>query len=434
MQGVEFICANTDAQALATAAARDHVRAARRAPAWAPAPSPRWARPPPRRPRASASARPSKAPHLLFITAGMGGGTGTGAAPVIAKVAKDMGILTVGVVTKPFDFEGTRRTKIADTGVAELEASVDSLIVVLNEKLLDVLGDDVTQEQAFSYGNDVLKQRRRRHLRRDPPAGPGEPRLPGRPHRDERAGQGHDGHRPGHRAGPRHQGRRDRPWPARCWTASTCQRRARRAGADRGLAQHLQAEPRARNAMGAIKRLRARGCATSSMAPPTTSQPGRRSCASPSSPPACRRPGAQQRQAPIIRWCTAARACAPARTTCRCSMTQTGVQARRLGRPGAGWAAGLQPAVDAQRVAQRPHPGRRQGRRAGQQRHGRDRDPGVPAQAGGLRSPPRCGFAAPPPGGRRWRAGRAGPRRLLGRAGGRRAERCLASAFVVRRL
>jgi cell division protein FtsZ len=87
----------------------------------------------------------------------MGGGTGTGAAPVIARIAKDMGILTVGVVTKPFEFEGNRRMKAADTGLAELEANVDSLIVVLNEKLLEVLGDDVTQDQAFAEANDVLK-------------------------------------------------------------------------------------------------------------------------------------------------------------------------------------------------------------------------------------------------------------------------------------
>jgi cell division protein FtsZ len=94
---------------------------------------------------------------MLFITAGMGGGTGTGAAPVIAKVAKEMGILTVGVVTKPFDWEGGRRMKNADEGLAELEANVDSLIVVLNEKLLDVLGDDITQDEAFAHANDVLK-------------------------------------------------------------------------------------------------------------------------------------------------------------------------------------------------------------------------------------------------------------------------------------
>jgi cell division protein FtsZ len=95
--------------------------------------------------------------HMLFITAGMGGGTGTGAAPVVARVAKDMGILTVGVVTKPFDWEGGKRTVQAEAGLAELEANVDSLIVILNEKLLDELGDDITQDEAFGQANDVLK-------------------------------------------------------------------------------------------------------------------------------------------------------------------------------------------------------------------------------------------------------------------------------------
>ena len=85
------------------------------------------------------------------------GGTGTGAAPVVARIAKDMGILTVGVVTKPFEWEGGRRMANAEAGLQELEANVDSLVVVLNEKLLDVLGDDITQEDAFAEANDVLK-------------------------------------------------------------------------------------------------------------------------------------------------------------------------------------------------------------------------------------------------------------------------------------
>jgi cell division protein FtsZ len=95
--------------------------------------------------------------NMLFVTAGMGGGTGTGAAPVVARVAREMGILTVGVVTKPFEFEGTRRMNNAESGLAELEANVDSLIVVLNEKLLDVLGEDASQDDAFAFANDVLK-------------------------------------------------------------------------------------------------------------------------------------------------------------------------------------------------------------------------------------------------------------------------------------
>ena len=92
---------------------------------------------------------------MLFITAGMGGGTGTGAAPVIAQVAKEMGILTVAVVTKPFVFEG-KRTKVAIEGLEELSKHVDSLIVIPNEKLMEVLGEDVPFLDAFSAANDVL--------------------------------------------------------------------------------------------------------------------------------------------------------------------------------------------------------------------------------------------------------------------------------------
>ena len=92
---------------------------------------------------------------MLFITAGMGGGTGTGAAPVIAQIAKEMGILTVAVVTKPFAFEG-KRTKVASDGLEELSKYVDSLIVIPNEKLMEVLGEDVPFLEAFKAANDVL--------------------------------------------------------------------------------------------------------------------------------------------------------------------------------------------------------------------------------------------------------------------------------------
>ena len=92
---------------------------------------------------------------MLFITAGMGGGTGTGAAPIIAEVAKEMGILTVAVVTKPFSFEG-KRTKVAADGLEELSQHVDSLIVIPNEKLMEVLGEDVPFLDAFRAANDVL--------------------------------------------------------------------------------------------------------------------------------------------------------------------------------------------------------------------------------------------------------------------------------------
>ncbi|MCZ6566331.1 MAG: cell division protein FtsZ, partial [Gammaproteobacteria bacterium] len=93
---------------------------------------------------------------MLFITAGMGGGTGTGAAPVVAEVAKELGMLTVAVVTKPFPFEGTKRMQIANTGIEELGKYVDSLITIPNEKLLTVLGKDTNLLDAFKSANDVL--------------------------------------------------------------------------------------------------------------------------------------------------------------------------------------------------------------------------------------------------------------------------------------
>ncbi|MCV2366107.1 cell division protein FtsZ [Paucibacter sp. DJ1R-11] len=154
VMGVEFICANTDAQALNRSKADQLLQLGSTGLGAGAKPEMGKAA----AEEAEARIRESiQGAHMLFITAGMGGGTGTGAAPVIARVAKDMGILTVGVVTKPFEFEGGRRSKAADAGLAELEANVDSLIVVLNDKLLDVLGDDVTQDQAFAHANDVLK-------------------------------------------------------------------------------------------------------------------------------------------------------------------------------------------------------------------------------------------------------------------------------------
>ncbi|WP_119290475.1 cell division protein FtsZ [Azohydromonas sediminis] len=154
VQGVQFICANTDAQALNRSSAPHLIQLGATG---------LGAGAKPEAGRAAAEEAADRireaidGAHMLFITAGMGGGTGTGAAPVIARIAKEMGILTVGVVTKPFEFEGKRRMQAADQGVAELEANVDSLIVVLNEKLLEVLGDDVTQHEAFAHANDVLK-------------------------------------------------------------------------------------------------------------------------------------------------------------------------------------------------------------------------------------------------------------------------------------
>ncbi len=154
VQGVEFICANTDAQALSRSSAQRVVQLGGTGLGAG-------SKPDKAREAAEAAIDDIRASiqgaHMLFITAGMGGGTGTGAAPVIARVAKEMGILTVGVVTKPFDWEGSRRMGNADAGLKELEDNVDSLIVVLNEKLLEVLGDDITQDEAFGHANDVLK-------------------------------------------------------------------------------------------------------------------------------------------------------------------------------------------------------------------------------------------------------------------------------------
>jgi len=154
VQGVEFVCANTDAQALGRSAAHKTVQLGTTGLGAG-------SKPDKGRDAAQAAEEDIRAAidgaHMLFITAGMGGGTGTGAAPVIARIAKEMGILTVGVVTKPFDWEGGRRMSNADAGLQELEANVDSLIVVLNEKLLEVLGDDITQDEAFAHANDVLK-------------------------------------------------------------------------------------------------------------------------------------------------------------------------------------------------------------------------------------------------------------------------------------
>ena len=154
VNGVEFVCANTDAQALSRTLAGTSIQLGN---------SGLGAGSKPDKGREAAEAASDdirqaiRGAHMLFITAGMGGGTGTGAAPVIARIAKDMGILTVAVVTKPFDWEGGRRMTNAEAGLAELEANVDSLVVVLNEKLLEVLGDDITQEEAFAQANDVLK-------------------------------------------------------------------------------------------------------------------------------------------------------------------------------------------------------------------------------------------------------------------------------------
>nr|VFK58439.1 MAG: cell division protein FtsZ [Candidatus Kentron sp. TC] len=156
VEGVEFICANTDAQALKKSSARSLLQLGGTVTKGL-----------------GAGANPEVGRHaaledrdrivdvlqgadMVFITAGMGGGTGTGVSPVVAELAKEMGILTVAVVTKPFPFELKRRMKIAEEGIEELAQHVDSLITVPNEKLLKVLGGNITLTDAFKAANDVL--------------------------------------------------------------------------------------------------------------------------------------------------------------------------------------------------------------------------------------------------------------------------------------
>ncbi len=155
VQGVEFICANTDAQALNRNQAKTTLQLG-----------------PSVTKGLGAGANPEigreaaledreriaefiEGADMLFITAGMGGGTGTGAAPIVAEVAKELGILTVAVVTKPFVFEG-KRQRVAHEGIEALSRHVDSLIVIPNEKLMHVLGDDVSMLDAFKAANNVL--------------------------------------------------------------------------------------------------------------------------------------------------------------------------------------------------------------------------------------------------------------------------------------
>lgn len=155
VNGVEFICANTDMQALKKSQAKTVLQIGTDITKGLGA----GARPEIGREAALEDrdriAEIIDGADMLFITAGMGGGTGTGAAPIIAEVAKEMGILTVAVVTKPFAFEG-KRTKVAAEGLEELSKHVDSLIVIPNEKLMQVLGEDVPFLEAFRAANEVL--------------------------------------------------------------------------------------------------------------------------------------------------------------------------------------------------------------------------------------------------------------------------------------
>jgi cell division protein FtsZ len=152
--GVEFIAANTDAQALSRGLAKLQLQLGSTGLGAGAKPEAGRAAALEAREEIADALRGS---HMAFITGGMGGGTGTGAAPVVAEIAKEMGLLTVAVVTKPFSFEGAKRMRAAETGIEELSQHVDSVIVILNEKLEEVLGDDVSMEEAFSAADSVLK-------------------------------------------------------------------------------------------------------------------------------------------------------------------------------------------------------------------------------------------------------------------------------------
>lgn len=156
VDGVEFVCANTDAQALKDIDARTVLQlGSNMTKGLGAGANPEVGRQAAMEDRERIAEVLSGA-DMVFITAGMGGGTGTGGAPVVAEVAKELGILTVAVVTKPFPFEGKKRLAIADAGIKELQERVDSLITIPNEKLLAVLGKTTSLLDAFKAANDVL--------------------------------------------------------------------------------------------------------------------------------------------------------------------------------------------------------------------------------------------------------------------------------------
>jgi len=156
IEGVEFICANTDAQALKRVAAKTVLQLGSEITKGLGAgASPDVGRQAAMEDR-ERIAEMLQGADMVFITAGMGGGTGTGGAPVVAQVAKELGILTVAVVTRPFPFEGPKRMRAAEEGMKELSEYVDSLITIPNEKLLSVLGKNASLLTAFSAANDVL--------------------------------------------------------------------------------------------------------------------------------------------------------------------------------------------------------------------------------------------------------------------------------------
>ena len=158
VKGVEFIAVNTDRQALEISAATYKIQIGEKLTGGKGAGSdPEMGRKSAEESRAMVS-KALEGTDMVFITAGMGGGTGTGAAPIVADIAKEMGILTVGVVTKPFSFEGARRMKAAEEGIAELRTKVDSLVIIPNDRLQYATDQKITFANAFAIADDVLRQ------------------------------------------------------------------------------------------------------------------------------------------------------------------------------------------------------------------------------------------------------------------------------------
>src|SRR5512137_1654033 len=153
VQGVEFVCANTDHQALARSSSQNILQLGKSGLRAGSRPEAGRQAAEEARDRIADALRGA---HMVFITAGMGGGTGTGAAPVFAEVAKELGILTVAVVSKPFEFEGPKRMRLAEEGLSDLEDNVHSLIVILNNRLEEVLGEDAEMAECFRAADDVL--------------------------------------------------------------------------------------------------------------------------------------------------------------------------------------------------------------------------------------------------------------------------------------
>ena len=158
VKGVDFIVANTDLQALDGSAAQTKIQLGPKLTRGLGAGSNPEVGAKAAQESESQISKTLEGADMVFVTAGMGGGTGTGAAPVIAKIAKDSGALTVGVVTRPFSFEGTRRAKLASQGLANLKKNVDTLIIVANNQLLEMIDKKTPMMEAFKEADDVLRQ------------------------------------------------------------------------------------------------------------------------------------------------------------------------------------------------------------------------------------------------------------------------------------